>query len=409
MSVRSTFGILLSIGLSAAPAFGEASYVQLGNGPLLSTVNGDGSICGGSYLTGGYFVYHKDWGVVSIGGTSAGDGVGGQAKLSADGNRMCGTALNSGSGLNELSVFDLTDFTWSHKGGIGSNNGVETSSGWGISHDGTTVVGLGWIPGQKAHAVAWQEATGTIDLGSSVVNRSCRANAANGNGSVVVGWQDAADGFRQAAMWVNGVQSILTNGNGPASEALDVSADGSIVCGSGGFYTDWTAWRWTAETGVVSLGAVPFFGWRGSATGMSADGSTIVGFNRPNPGPSAGGRGYIWTEATGMVDLTDHAIAQGIDLAPNVILALPLDISHDGTTIVGVNNLGLSFILTLPAPEEPACVGDMNADLVVDGADLGLLLGLWDTTDATADFNDDGLVDGADLGLLLGAWGECSN
>lgn len=49
-------------------------------------------------------------------------------------------------------------------------------------------------------------------------------------------------------------------------------------------------------------------------------------------------------------------------------------------------------------------VGDFTADCIVDGADLGLLLGAWDTTDETFDLNDDNIVDGADLGLLLGNW-----
>lgn len=53
------------------------------------------------------------------------------------------------------------------------------------------------------------------------------------------------------------------------------------------------------------------------------------------------------------------------------------------------------------------CFADLNSDDSVDGADLGLLLGAWDTSDADADLNDDGIVDGADLGLLLGAWDTC--
>ena len=50
---------------------------------------------------------------------------------------------------------------------------------------------------------------------------------------------------------------------------------------------------------------------------------------------------------------------------------------------------------------------DLNGDGVVDGADLGLLLGAWGACAASceADLNGDGVVDGADLGLLLGAWG----
>ena len=37
---------------------------------------------------------------------------------------------------------------------------------------------------------------------------------------------------------------------------------------------------------------------------------------------------------------------------------------------------------------------------------LGSLLGQWGTQ-GSADFNGDGLVDGNDLGVMLGAWGPC--
>lgn len=48
---------------------------------------------------------------------------------------------------------------------------------------------------------------------------------------------------------------------------------------------------------------------------------------------------------------------------------------------------------------------DLTRDFKVGSADLGLLLGLWGSSDARADLNGDGLVGGADLGLLLGDWG----
>ncbi|MAC19036.1 MAG: hypothetical protein CMJ23_05030 [Phycisphaerae bacterium] len=59
-------------------------------------------------------------------------------------------------------------------------------------------------------------------------------------------------------------------------------------------------------------------------------------------------------------------------------------------------------------PDEcEVCIGDINGDGNVDAADLGLLIGAWDTSDAAADANADGNVDAADLGLLIGAWGAC--
>lgn len=47
---------------------------------------------------------------------------------------------------------------------------------------------------------------------------------------------------------------------------------------------------------------------------------------------------------------------------------------------------------------------DLNGDMVVNAADLGLLLGGWGVGSSTGDLNGDGNTDSADLGLLLGAW-----
>jgi hypothetical protein len=52
------------------------------------------------------------------------------------------------------------------------------------------------------------------------------------------------------------------------------------------------------------------------------------------------------------------------------------------------------------------CVWDLNGDGIVDGADLGALLGSWGQG-GPADFDGSWQVDGADLGALLGAWGPC--
>jgi hypothetical protein len=55
------------------------------------------------------------------------------------------------------------------------------------------------------------------------------------------------------------------------------------------------------------------------------------------------------------------------------------------------------------------CVGDLNQDSAVDGADLGILLFAWGpvTASPAADLNADGQVDGADLGVVLSHWGAC--
>ncbi len=50
---------------------------------------------------------------------------------------------------------------------------------------------------------------------------------------------------------------------------------------------------------------------------------------------------------------------------------------------------------------------DINGDGIVNGADLGILLGAWGpASSGVADFNHDGSIDGLDLGILLSQWGE---
>ncbi|HMN96521.1 MAG TPA: CRTAC1 family protein [Phycisphaerales bacterium] len=71
------------------------------------------------------------------------------------------------------------------------------------------------------------------------------------------------------------------------------------------------------------------------------------------------------------------------------------------TTLHGV---AVNQHLTIAAP----ALCDFNGDGVVDGGDLGLLLGAWGplgtSANRKADVNNDGVVNGADLGILLGAW-----
>lgn len=54
------------------------------------------------------------------------------------------------------------------------------------------------------------------------------------------------------------------------------------------------------------------------------------------------------------------------------------------------------------------CTADLTGDGIVDGADVGIVISAWDSTDdSPADLNQDGIVDGADLGMVLRAWGPC--
>lgn len=58
---------------------------------------------------------------------------------------------------------------------------------------------------------------------------------------------------------------------------------------------------------------------------------------------------------------------------------------------------------------DPPCLGDLNGDGLVGGADFGQILALWGSSDPNADLTGDGIVGGADVGTLLAVWGDCPN
>jgi hypothetical protein len=72
------------------------------------------------------------------------------------------------------------------------------------------------------------------------------------------------------------------------------------------------------------------------------------------------------------------------------------------SALTGLNVGDGLFVISLPS----ACVGDLDANGVVDAADLATLLGGWGNAGAT-DLDGSGITGAEDLALLLGAWGGC--
>lgn len=334
--LRLQFTAFAILTFPGAVSLAQGTFYNLGSNRTVSGVSADGTSAAG-YDGAGYFRWTVSGGVVQIGGNAPGNGIGGQAKMSDDGQFICGSFTNPLSGASEASRFDVSGGTWTPLGGIGGQSGSEISGGWGISGDGQTVVGLGWINAGSAHAIRWTQAGGMTDMGTTVPNRSTRANGTNNNGNTVVGWQDNATGFRQGAVWNNGVQTLITLGIGGSAlgEASDCSNNGQWVVGSGVAANNHEPYRWRPATGAVSLGKINPT-WRGAATGISGDGSVIVGFERPFPGPATFGIGLIWVDGQGPFNLNTYLTSLGIQIPANTILALPLDISADGNTIVGL-------------------------------------------------------------------------
>ncbi len=109
--------------------------------------------------------------------------------------------------------------------------------------------------------------------------------------------------------------------------------------------------------------------------------------------------GYAWGENVGWINF-DTRDAIGGDAATYDASAQRFRGYAWGENIGWLNlDDATHFVATV-------CTGDLNADNVIDSADLAILLAAWGGT-GPADLNSSGTVDSADLAILLAAWGPC--
>ena len=82
------------------------------------------------------------------------------------------------------------------------------------------------------------------------------------------------------------------------------------------------------------------------------------------------------------------------------------DVDGDGDLDVATANRdsnNATIALNDSCPDQ-GIAGDLNGDGAVNGADAGLLLVAWGTSDPNADIDGSGLVDGADIGIMMANW-----
>ncbi len=175
------------------------------------------------------------------------------------------------------------------------------SVAYDISDDGSTVVGQS-ASSHGPRAFRWTLSGGMVGLGDLMEGGfNSSALSVSANGSVVVGTGLSASGY-EAFRWTQSEAMIglgfLQTGAyiSSSSSASGVSADGSVIVGSAGKSVAPTpeAFRWTHAGGMVGLGD-PLGGTGSQAIDVSADGSVVVG--------QASGLAFRWTQEGGMVSL----------------------------------------------------------------------------------------------------------
>lgn len=365
MNVQVMRGAALAVAMMAGTA---SAQFWTANGVLTEGISDNGITSGSANGAGHYFMWSAGGSVMDIGGVSPGNGVGGQGKISRDGRYVSGSTYNADEDWTEMSRYDAVTGTWTGFGmipGIGQQIDAEVSSGWGVSGDGRSVVGLGWttLGTADTHAMQWTEGVGIIDLGSNAVGQSARANGVNYDGSVVAGWQDGAG--RQGAAWVNGVEELIfTNTGGAALEAQAVSGDGVYVTGFGvgGFVAPGNAYRYNTVTNIYEVLPNLDVGAQRTMAGyaINDDGSAIVG-GTWGFGPATFGNAFIWQEGIGTMTINEYLDGLGIAYEAGYTFNFASGISSDGEWLTGwgrsLTTGAGSWIVHIPSPASLSLIG----------------------------------------------------
>ncbi len=314
-----------------------------------------------------FFMWTPATGLKNIGDVTNGIPVSGTGSITSDGNKIAISITNPENNINEMTLYDVPSQSLTYLGSLGVDSGGSASTAYGMSSDGKTVVGLGWVTAGAAHPIKWTAETGVTDMGSTVAGKSARANAVNADGTVIGGWQDTDMG-RTFAIWRNDIQTLVTEdteyGTLPLNEVSDVSDDGKWAVGSSmlGYAT-----TWSETSGVIKIDHPDVSletGFSGAATSVNADGSIVIGYFRnlfdgTGTAPDKG-EGFIWTPSTGRVELTAYAQSLGID-TQGMTFNLPTGISPNGKYITGWGRQGGSSVgFRLELPDASLAVNNIN-------------------------------------------------
>lgn len=204
---------------------------------------------------------------------------------------------------------------------------------WGVSGDGSIVVGLAWYcPG--AEAFEWTTQTGIVGLGHPA-GASSRATTISADGSTVVGfYEDPVQGFRRPVRWISGSTDLFL-GDDMAGEAIAVSSDGSQIAGQAADSTGMgRAFYYSKTGGEVSLGVLSHNSIDQSVAFGVSDTGVVIGASIDIFDFSS--EPFIWTAKIGLQPLQAALVRKGAKIPNGITLTNVLSISADGSTIAGL-------------------------------------------------------------------------
>ncbi len=244
--------------------------------------------------------------------------------VNADGSVVVGTHLGFSGAYRWTAAAGTVDLST-------IPGGDDLESLWDVSADGN--VAVGWCSGGEA--CSWTPDAGTRRLGKPAGAWSeSRAYGVSADGSVIVGSTWSAPTQRQEAFRWTAEDGMVGLGDLPGGDlysvAFDVSRDGGVIVGHGQSEMSLEGqvnevFRWTEADGMVGLGILLFDANR---VCVSADGSTIAGGTTEH-------EAFVWDPLHGtrlLKDILADVAGEGI---AGWRLHMATGVSADGETVVG--------------------------------------------------------------------------
>lgn len=121
---------------------------------------------------------------------------------------------------------------------------ADYTSCWGMTADGSTIVGMQYFPGYQYRAFKWTEAGG-YDMIGDVEPAGNRPNGISNDGSVVFGWANLPAASRSPVIWAG--DDFIKIAENEYGEANAASSTGEYVVGTAGA----EGFIWTAQEGAT--------------------------------------------------------------------------------------------------------------------------------------------------------------